>query len=495
MNAPARIAELERQLHWAQLKIQSLEELLRQSRIQQLGPKSETLSNLQLALLTEEEPGATHDEVEAESRCEVLTRATPRESKPHPGRKPLPENLPRVTIVIACPQQTCTKCGEETAVIGYDESEQLDVEPARYIVRVTKREKRTCRHCSTVAAAPLAERIVEKGLASDAIVIDTVVAKYCDHVPLYRQAMRLAREAGVEISRGTLDGWVMRVGELLSPIVGTMRRDLLSVSYIQADETPVPVQMHDGRGENHQAYLWQYGQPGGETVFDFCLGRGREGPRQFLAEWEGILQTDGYAAYDDIGGPKLVHVGCWAHARRKFVDAVKVNPQDGAAIAMVTRMDALFCIDRDARQRNLSAEERHAQRSEYAEEWLDEIRNACLGLAREVLPKSVLGQAVAYTLNMWAKLRRCFDYAEVELSNNLAENSMRPIAVGRKNWLHVGSAQAGPKVAAILSVVESCRRLGVPVKKYLSAVLPGLNRRVLSEVASLTPARWSDKLA
>ena len=363
MNAPARIAELERQLHWAQLKIQSLEEELRQRRIQQLGPRSETLSNLQLELLADEEPGATRDEVEAESRREALTRTPPRERKPHPGRKPLPENLPRVTEVIVCKRShAAPACGEQTAMIGYDESEQLDVEPARYFVRVTKREKRACRRCSTVTAAPLAERIVEKGLASDAVVINTVVAKYCDHLPLYRQAVMLEREAGVEIGRATLDGWVMRVGELLGPMVGAMRRDLLAASYLQADETPVPVQMHDRRGENHQAYLWQYGKPGGETVFDFCLGRGREGPRKFLGEWEGILQTDGYAAYDDIGGPKLVHVGCWAHARRKFVDAVKVNPQDGAAIAMVTRMDALFLIDRDARQRGLSAEERQPQR-------------------------------------------------------------------------------------------------------------------------------------
>src|SRR3984893_16814204 len=465
---------------------------MRQDRIQQLGPKSETLSNLQLALLTEEEPSTTRDEVEAEARRERLTRAPEREHQSHPGRKPLPEHLPRVTSVITCPERTCRSCGEETTVIGYDESEQLDVEPARYFVRVTRREKRACRRCSAVIAAPLAERIVEKGLASDAVIINTVVAKYCDHLPLYRQAVMLEREAGVEIGRATLDGWVMRVGELLGPIVGAMRHDLLAASYIQADETPVPVQMHDRRGENHQAYLWQYGKPGGETVFDFCLGRGRDGPRKFLGEWEGILQTDGYAAYNDIGGPKLVHVGCWAHARRKFVDAVKVNPQDGEAIKMVTRMDALFLIDRDALRRELSAEERQLQQREYSEEWLEKMREECLMRARQALPKSALGQAAAYTLNMWTKLRRCFDYAEVELSNNLAENSMRPIALGRKNWLHVGSAQAGPKVAAVVSVVESCRRLGAPVKDYLRDVLPGMTRRKLAEVAQLTPARWSE---
>jgi transposase len=340
-----------------------------------------------------------------------------------------------------------------------------------------------------VAMAELAPRIVDKSLASDGVVIHTVVAKYCDHLPLYRQAAMLEREAGLEIGRATLDGWVMRVGELLEPVTAAMRRDLLGASYLQADETTVPVQMHDKRGADHQAYLWQYGKPGGETVFDFRLGRGRDGPKKFLGHWEGILQTDGYQAYDHIGGPKLVHVGCWAHARRKFVDAVKINPRDAAAVAMVARMDALFLADRQARQ--LSVEERLALRREHAGSWAEQMRRECLALANTALPKSALGQAAAYTLNMWTKLRRCFDYAEVELSNNLAENSMRPVALGRKNWLHVGSAQAGPKVAAIISVVESCRRLGVPVKEYLISVLPGMNRRKLSEAALLTPARWS----
>jgi transposase len=493
----ARIALLERELQWALLKIQVLEERLRQQRIKMLGPRSETLSDLQLELLAEEEPGVTGEEVEAESRREPITQAPRREGKPprraHPGRQRLPDNLPRVEQVIACANRQCTKCGAETAVLGYDQSEQLDVEPARYFVRVIKREKRACRKCvdSTVMAAPLPERIVEKGLASDRVVIQTVVAKYSDHLPLYRQAVILARETGIEIGRATLDGWVMRVGELLQPVVAAMRQDLLRGSYIQADETIVPVQMHDGRGADHQAYLWQYGRPGAETVFDFQLGRGREGPRKFLGTWEGILQTDGYQAYDGLGGPRLVHVGCWTHARRKFVDAVKVNPRDGEAIQMVTRMDALFLVDRHARQQQMSEEARLELRRQHAESWAEEIRSECEALLRVVLPKSALGQAAAYTLHMWAKLRRCFDFAEVELSNNLAENSMRPIALGRKNWLHVGSALSGPKVAAILSVVESCRRLHLPVTEYLSAVLPGINRCTLPEVANLTPARWA----
>jgi transposase len=485
-----RIENLERELKWAQLKIQSLEERWRQHLIQFYGPKSETLSNLQLELL-EEEPSATRDEVEAESRRQPPPAQPARERKPHPGRKPLPETLPRIEQVMACTDASCKTCGGQTAVIGYDESEVLDYEPARWLVRVTKREKRACGKCATIAMPAMEPRIVEKGLASDAVVIGTVVAKYCDHLPLYRQQAILEREAGVEISRATLDGWVMRVAELLQPVVAAMGQDLLRTSYIQADETTVPVQMHDKRGADHQAYLWQYSSPGGETVFEFQLGRGREGPKKFLGTWEGVLQTDGYQAYDTIGGPKLVHVGCWAHARRKFVDAVKVNPQDAESIAMVTRMDALFLVDRHARQQHLSAEQRLALRREHADSWATEIHDECGKLRKIVLPKSALGQAVTYTLNMWPKLRRCFDYAEVELSNNLAENSMRPVALGRKNWLHVGSARSGPKVAAILSVVESCRRLGVPVKEYLLAVLPGMARRTLSEVAPFTPARWA----
>lgn len=485
------IGDLQRELAWARLKIQSLEEQLRLERIEKLGPRSETLSDLQLALLADEEPGATQDEVEAEAQREPVKEAPPRQRR-HPGRQQLPANLPRVEEVIACATKRCTKCGSETTVIGYDESEVLDVEPQHYFVRVTKREKRACRGCaqSTVLMPELAPRIVAKGRASDAVVIDTIVKKYCDHLPLYRQAAMLEREAGIEISRATLDGWVMRVGELLEPVTAAMRLDLLKASYLQADETVVPVQMHDKRGANHQAYLWQYGKPGGETVFDFRMGREREGPERFLEKWQGILHTDGYQAYENIGGLKLVHVGCWAHARRKFVDAVKVNANDGEAIKMVTRMDALFLIDRHARESQMSAEERLALRRSEAEPWLQEIYAACTAFMKVALPKSVMGQALRYALNQWPKLRRCFDYGEVELSNNLAENSMRPIALGRKNWLHVGSAKAGPKVAAILSVLESCRRLGAPVKDYLADVLPGMDRRKMTEVALVTPANW-----
>jgi transposase len=488
---------LKRELAWAHLKIQALEAQLRLQRIKKYGPGSEKLSDTQLNLL-ELEPGVSNVEVQAESAREPLPEpAKSQKRRKHPGRQELPAGLPRVERVIACaPEQcTCSACGQPTAVIGYDVSEQLDVEPAKYFVVVTKREKRACKHCADggVAAAPAPARIVEKGLVSDRVVIDTVVAKYSDHLPLYRQSAILGREAGVEISRATMDGWVMRVGELLVPIAAVMGRELLGGSYIQADETTVDVQMHDGRGQNHQAYLWQYGRPGGGVVFDFRLGRGRDGPKAFLGQFEGILQTDGYGAYDHVGGPKIEHAGCWSHSRRKFFEAAKLNPSDAMAARIVARINEMFRIDALAREQNLDHAARHALRLERSKPLLEVIRTEVEAARDASLPSSALGKAANYTLSLWRKLTRFLEYPELELSNNLAENSMRPVALGRKNWIHVGSQQAGPKVAAILSIVESCRRLKIPTREYLAAVLPGLADVSIQQLAELTPAAWAAK--
>jgi transposase len=491
MDAPS----LKRELHWALLKIQVLEERLRLERIKKYGPAADKLSDAQLQLLNEE-PGVSREEVEAESRREPV--AEPRERRqrrPHPGRQTLPPELPRVERVIPCTaeQCQCKSCGEAMEVIGHDEIEVLDVEPAKYFVAVIKREKRACRRCQQggVATAPVPARIVDKGLVSDRVVMDTIVGKYCDHLPLYRQSAILERETGVAISRATLDGWVMRVGELLTPVARAIGREVLAGGYVQADETTVEVQMHDGRGHNHEAYLWQYGQPGGGVVFDFRLGRGRDGPKEFLGNYEGILQTDGYIAYEKVGGPKIVHAACWAHSRRGFVDALKLNPRDAAAKGIVDLIDELFAVDAEARKLGLDAAGRDALRQDRSRPLLDRIKAAVEAAGQGALPSSKLGEAIRYTLGLWPKLVRFLDHPVLELSNNIAENSMRPVAVGRKNWIHVGSPKAGPKVAAILSVVETCKRLGVPVRDYLAAVLPGLAGVSIQRIPELTPAAWA----
>ena len=292
-----------------------------------------------------------------------------------------------------------------------------------------------------------------------------------------------------------MDGWVMRVGELLMPLVSRMKNELLAGNYIQADETPVGVQTHDRRGKNHQSYLWQYGTPGGAVVFDFRMGREREGPKQFLGHFNGILQTDGYSAYERIGGPKMVHAACLAHARRKYVEAVKVDSKDQDSARIITMMDKLFAIDAQARDEKMDNAGRHLMRQEHAPALLAELRTQILSAQKRVLPKSAAGKAATYTLSLWKKLTLFLEYPELELSNNLAENSMRPVAIGRKNWIHLGSQEAGPKIAAIFSIVESCRRLGLPIRAYLAAVLPGLANRSIQTLHQITPTAYTETKA
>jgi transposase len=250
------IAQLKSKLQYAEFRIRVLEERPRLMRIEKYGAGGERLSQAQMHLF-ELEPVVSEMIEQAESEHAPAHRSTKTSAK-HPGRQELPANLPRVERILRCTpdQRLCKRCGKETVVIGYEESSQLDVEPAKYFVLVTKREKRACRSCvelGVVSAAPLPRRIIEKCLASDRIVIDAVVSKYCNHTPLHRQSMILERDIGLEIRRATLDGWVLKVGELLIPIVAAMRRELISGSYIQADETPVDVQMREGCGKNHQA--------------------------------------------------------------------------------------------------------------------------------------------------------------------------------------------------------------------------------------------------
>jgi len=486
----------ESNLQYARLQIQALEDRLRLQRIAKYGPGSEKLTSQQLELL-ELEPGVSSQEVAAEGEREALPATPDKKKRKHPGRQTLPANLPRVERVIACtPEQcVCGGCGGETTVIGYEVSEQLDVQPATYFVQVTRREKRACKRCEErgVMAAPLPPRIIEKSLVSDQVIVDAIIGKYSNHCPLYRQSVILLRDAGINISRATIDGWVMRVGDLLTPLVGVMRNELLEGTYIQADETPVDVQTRDGRSRNHPGYLWQYGTPGGATIFEFRMGRGREGPMRFLENFAGILQTDAYAAYDRVGGPKMVHAACWAHSRRRFVEATKLNQQDVASTRIVAQMAKLFAIDAEARDENMDHAARHTLRMERAPSVLAELKAQIEAASRTALPSSPLGKASSYTLRLWDKLTRFLDYPELELSNNLAENSMRPIALGRSNWIHIGSEQAGPRIAAIFSVVESCRRLKIPVRDYLAGVLPGLANAPLQRIAEITPAAWATR--
>ena len=393
-------------------------------------------------------------------------------------------------------ETNCKRCGAETSVIGYDESEQLDVEPARYFVRVTKREKRACRKCDsrTVMRRSLPARIVEKGLASDRVVIETVVAKYCDHLPLYRQAAMLEREAGVEIGRATLDGWVMRVGELLTPVVAAMRRGSAWRHPIYRPmKPPCRCKCTISAAPIIRRTYGNTASRAAKRCSSFSWAAGARVRGSSWASGKGFCKPTAIRPTTDVGGPKLVHVGCWAHARRKFVDAVKVNPQDAEAVKMVTRMDALFLVDRaGARQQQMSVEERLGLRREHAESWADgDSRSACLELRETVLPQERAGPGRDVHLKYVAETAPLF---RLRRSGAVQQPGGELHASGRAGPQELaarGQRQVRAEGRRDPSVVESCRRIGVPVKEYLAQVLPGLDRRKRSELLSLTPARWS----
>jgi transposase len=495
-----------------EMKVQKLEQELRLERIHKYGTHSEKLSDLQLKLL-DLEPGVSSVEVEAESLREPLPEPAPskelsskqqRARQQHPGRKKFPAHLERVEEIIPCSADecTCSKCGGARKIIGYDTAEVLSRKPVEYFVRVIKREKRACARCTQVGVSIVASpvRIAPKSIFSDEMIIDFLVGKYCDSTPIYRQCATLTRDLGIEIARTTINDGVLRVGEMLIPIIHKMKIDLLAGNYIQADETPIGVQTPDRRGDTHRAYFWQFSAPGKGVIFDFEMTRRKKVAQTFFNNYGGILHTDGYAAYEkDIGAKEMIHACCWAHSRRGFIEALKVQQKANATSRELERvvalMDGLFAVDREAREQKLSLEGRHALRQERAPEILAELHMLLTAMKESdlILPKSFEGKAIAYTLKRWAELTVFMQHPEVELSTNLAENSMRTIALGRRNWLHLGSKEAGPKIAAIFSIVESCRKLDVPIRKYLADVLPGLADRSIKSLAQLTPAAYAAK--
>lgn len=512
------IAKKDQALFAAEAIIEQLREALRLERIRKYGKQSEKLSDLQLELLVGE-PGVSSEEVagevergplpeqsadDGESKSPTAKQQSAR--KNHPGRNELPAHLERVEKIIAsAPEQcACGKCGKEKKLIGYERTELLSMKPVEYFVTVLMREKRACTICKeqgvNTAAAPA--RIAPKSIFADETIIEFIIRKYADSLPLFRQQAMLRRDAGIDVALSTINDAVLGVGELLIPVVDGMARDLLTGGYVQADETYCGVQTPDKKGENHRAWFWQYSAPIKGVIFDFEMTRAREVPREFFKNYGGILHTDGYAAYEkDVGTKNVTRACCWAHARRRFIDALKVQTQGHAADSGLERtvalMDELFTIDREAREQSLTLEDRHALRQERAPALLEQLQALLLKMkaSRVYLKKSIAGQAIDYTLKRWEKLTCFLKHPVIELSTNWAENSMRPIAIGRRNWLQIGSKEAGPKIAAIFSIMESCRKLGVPIRQYLADVLPGLADRSIQSLAELTPAAYAAKLA
>ena len=494
------LQRLEKENHRLALENKCLHERVRLMMIEKYGPKSEQLTDAQLQLL-ESEPGVCSAEVETEAQRseEEKAQAAKLQRQSHPGRNGFPAHLPRVEKIVPCTaeQCQCPQCQKTMPVMGYDISEELDVVPAKYFVNVIKKEKRACPDCPEmgVSTAQTEPKPIDKCKVSIRVIVEVIISKYCNHVPHFRLEGIFAREEGIDLSRATMCGWTMQIGTWLTFISGAMREELLSGTFIQADETTVGVQSEQTKGRNHLGFLWEYSRPNGPVIFDFQMGRGREGPKKFLRQFNGFLQCDGYGAYDCIGGPGIRYAGCMAHARRGFVDALKLEPGNTEAIFIVAEMAKLYAVEKEAREGKLTHSEREALRKLRSVPVLATLKERITALNAKHPPKTPFGKACRYALGQWERLSVFAKHGEVEIDNNWCENAMRPIALGRKNWLHIGSEEAGPRVAAIISVVETCRRLGINVRDYLMDVLPLIPSWPANRIAELTPTAWAARQA
>jgi transposase len=499
LSPPARrfVEDLQSEVARLGRIIQLKDEQIKLLNFRLFGPKSENLSSAQIPLLLAE-ISLSAGEVETEAELPQTQKDHPlpkaKEPRPnHPGREQLAEHLERREEVIACCPQDCrcSQCGAERPVIGYETREELACEPAKFWVRVIKREKRGS-HCleeQGVVTAAVPAQIVPKSKLSNEFVIEVLAQKYQQHLPVYRQCATLAEDHGIELSRKTLIDAILAAGGLLNAVVKAQKLELLAGGYIQADETTMPCQTAEKTGHNHRAYMWEYSVPGGVVVFDFRMGRGRAGPKEFLQGFRGTLQSDGYGAYADLG-EGIVYAGCMSHARREFVDAAKVAPHDPLPAEVRARFGQLYAVENQARQAALGPEDRRELRQTQSAPVMTLLKERLVAIRQQIAPGGALAKACDYTLGQWSRLEEYLRDGRIEIDNNWCEGAIRPLALGRKNWLHIGSEQAGPKVAAIASIVETCRRLDINLRQYLKDVLPRLGQWPINRVAELTPTAW-----
>lgn len=458
-------------------------------RAQLFGRKSEKMveiSSPQLSLF--EEQVADGDQKSEEEHESDKVQVAPH-SRRKKGRKPLPEDLPRVEVIHDVPAEakTCA-CGCEKSRIGEDVSEQLDMIPARMQVIRHIRPKYACRQCEgvedegpTVVIAPPPEQMIAKSIASPGLLAHVLTAKFADALPFYRQEGQFAR-LGVEIGRGVMCGWAMKVAERCEPLLELMQEEIRSGPLINVDETPLQVLAEIGRAAKAKSYMWIFrgGAPKRPAlVFQYHPTRSGDPAAVFLRDYQGCVQTDGYTGYDFLDHqPEVIHAGCWAHARRKFNDVLKAAgktiKRDGIAGEALNWIGKLYKIEAVMREAELDQEAIYQQRQELAVPVLADFRQWLLERQREVPPKSLLGKAIAYTMNQWKRLRRYVEHGLLRLDNNLAENAIRPFVVGRKNWLFSGTPQGAKASAGIYSIIETAKANGLEPYWYLRALFEQL---------------------
>lgn len=414
----------------------------------------------------------------------ALATAAPR-SKPQ--RRALPPELARVETRHEPESCTCADCGAALVAIGEHVSEKLDVKPLEFFVRREVYPQYACRVCQTVVAEPVAPSIVDRGIAAPGLIAQVAISKYVDHLPLYRQEAIYAR-SGVDIGRTSMAEWIGAAGVALAPLVAALRNELLSHPVLHADETPVAL-LDPGAGQTKRAYLFAYRTASADpiVVFDFCTSRSGRHARDFLGDYRGALMVDDYGGYKALFANGVTELGCWAHARRKFVDQYKAS---GSPIAQeaIGKIAALYAVEAKARDRD--AADRHAYRHEHAAPLIEALKAWLVRLRPTVAGNSGTAHAIDYTLKRWPALIRYLDDGRYPIDNNPIENAIRPIALGRKNWLFAGSQTAGQRAAAIMSLLATAKANGRDPHEWLTDVLTRLPTTKNRHIDQLLPHRW-----
>jgi len=388
---------------------------------------------------------------------------------------------------------TCASCGASLSLIGEHVSEKLDCKPLEFFVRRDVHPQYACRDCETITAEPVAPTIIDGGIPAPGLIAQVVIAKHLDHLPLYRQE-GIYERSGVSLSRSTMAEWVGSAGVQLQPLVAACKDELLAQPVIHVDETPVAL-LDPGAGKTQRAYLFGYRTADAKhpiVVFDFCESRSGKHAERFLGEYQGALMVDDYSGYKALFSKGMIELGCMTHARRKFVDLHKANQSTQAAEA-IKRFGELYRIETAVRDLDPNARHRHRQtharpRLESLHAWLMSLRQASLG-------GSGLAKAIDYTLRRWSALTRYLDDGRYPIDNNPIENAIRPIAVGRKNWLFMGSESAGRRAAAIIGLLGTAKANGHDPHAWLVDVLTRLPTTRNSQIGDLLPHRWKPQTA
>jgi transposase len=480
--------ELERrqqELHRRQLKIDQLTHEMALIKRWRFAARSEQLHGAQRSLLEE----TIEADLEAiATELEALQARPASRGRQTPKRAPLPASLPRIEVRHE-PQRTTCSCGCPMRRIGEDVSEKLDYTPGVFQVERHVRGKWTCVKCQRLIQAPVPAQVIDKGVPTAGLLAQVLVAKYADHAPLYRQEQIFAR-AGFAIPRSTLAQWVGVCGVRLQPLVEALKAALLERRVLHADETPVAM-LRPGQGKTHRAYLWSWCSTQFDTlkgvVYDFAETRGGRHAKAFLGGWTGKLVCDDYAGYKGLFEAGVTEAGCMAHARRKFHD-LWANHQSQLAGEALKLFGALYDIERDLQ--GLDAEERVRIRQLRARPMCDTLKQWLILHRQKVPDGSATAKAIDYSLGRWGALIRYLDDGEVPIDNNWVENRIRPIALGRSNWLFAGSLRAGQRAAAAMSLIQSARLNGQDPYRYLKDVLERLPTHPASRIDELLPHCW-----